>query len=90
MALCDYRLFQRLSNRLLSWFRTMQLCRVSALFSHSVVCQEGRTQKKRVVIVYVVPPASSERSRWSGVPGGRRNGAIRLSVACEKQKHLPK
>lgn len=39
--------------------------------------------------MYVVPPASPERSRWSGVPGGSRNGAIRLSVTCEKQKHLP-
>lgn len=89
MAVHDDSLFQRLSDRLLSCFRTVQLCRVSALFSHSMVCQEGRTWKKRVVIVYEVPPASPERSRWSGVPGGRRNGAIRLSVACEKQKHLP-
>lgn len=39
--------------------------------------------------MYVVSSASPERSRWSEVPGGRRNGAIRLSVACEKQKHLP-
>lgn len=39
--------------------------------------------------MYVVPSASPERSRWLEVPGGRRNGAIRLSVACEKQKHLP-
>jgi len=48
-----------------------------------------KEELKRVVIVYVVPSASPERSRWSGVPGGKRNGAIRLSVACEKQKHLP-
>lgn len=51
------------------------------------MCQEEL--KIRVVIVYVVPSASPERSRWLEVPGGRRNGAIRLSVACEKQKHLP-
>lgn len=66
----------------------MQLCRVSALFSHSGVPRR-KNLEKRVVIVNVVPSASPERSRWLGVPGGRRNGAIRLSAACEKQKHLP-
>lgn len=84
VALREESLFQRLGDRLVVLephsFVGHLLCSVTQ------VCQE---EEKRVVIVYMVPSATPERSRWLEVPGGRRNGAIRLSVACEKQKHLP-